>query len=519
MAIRHKLRGGEFLILILCVLVAFALRFYTFDKKSFWLDEIYTLEDSKDDLKNQIKFYKDNPTYLQAPLFFTLTHQFHPFSKPERDLRIIPLIFGTLSIPMIYLLARQFSASIALPCSLALTFMVYHISLSQDGRPYSLLMFFGMAGLYFFIKHLKTSRRGYLILVAFFFSVLFYTSYSSIPFIALSQILWVYKPREEANKPTFFSFLVLNGLILLFCLPWIVFVAINYKGQPVMDPLRLESPGSLGYILYGALHDWVSHAPLMIASILLLFLFPILSKSRKNAFILLGTIVLPIVGVYIFCKLSDFSHFVTSRYFINSLPLFFITLFFSLEVLERRLQKWRGPFRMKLLFTILVIASNLVILPIYYRSEKQDFRGLVNYLTGHIRAEDKVIVSPRLYIRGLLYYFGIDPSESRDYLLSQRMVSEDETEYSISLFCKGNRFTLSHSKTYWNRYIGEGNRVWLVVDKKTAKEIRKVYPFAVKGYFDGSVLNLVRFPTDVSMYLLLWDPEAIGERGINMALE
>jgi hypothetical protein len=519
MAIRDTVRERELLILALCVLVAFALRFYTFDKKSFWLDEIYTLEDSRDDLKGQIRYYKDNPTYLQAPLFFMITHQLYPFTKPERDLRIIPLVFGTLSIPMIYLLAKQFSPSVALPCALSLAFMTYHISLSQDGRSYSLLMFLGMAGLYFFIKHLKSSKKGYLLLVAFFFSVLFYTSYSSIPFIALSQILWFYKPKEEAEKTTFSSFLMLNGLIFLFCLPWIVFVAINYKGQPIMDPLRLESPGSFGYILNGVLHDWVPHAPLTIASVLLLILFLIMSRSRRNASILLATIVFPIVGVYIFCKLLDFSHFVTSRYFINSLPLFFITLFLSLEVLEGRFQKFRKLFRMKFLFIILLIASNLVILPIYYRSEKQDFRGLVNYLTGHIRAGDKVIVSHKLYIRGLLYYLGIDLSENRDYLLSQRRVLEDETEYSISLFYKGNKFTISHSKTFWNRYITNGERVWLVVDNKTAKEIKKVYPFAVKGYFDGSVLNLVRFPTDASMYLLLLDPEAPGEKGINMSIE
>jgi hypothetical protein len=286
-----------------------------------------------------------------------------------------------------------------------------------------------------------------------------------------------------------------------------------------MDPLRLESPGSFGYIIYGVLHDWVPYAPLTIASALLLILFPILSKSRRSASVLLATIAFPIVGVYLFCKLSDFSHFVTSRYFINSMPIFLITLFLSLDSLEGKTQAFQKLFRIKILFIILLIASNLVILPIYYCSEKQDFRGLVNYLTGHIRAGDKIIVSPKLYIRGLLYYFGIGLSEKRDYVLSQRRVSEDDTEYSISLFYKGNKFTISHSKTYWNRYIANGERVWLVVDKKTANEIKKVYPFAVKGYFDGTVLNLVRFPTDVSMYLLLWDPEAPGEKGINLALE
>src|SRR4030043_2482098 len=115
MAIKDKLRDRELLILILCVLVAFALRFYTFDEKSLWIDEIHTFNDSRDGIQNQLKYYKENPTYLHPPLFFLLTHSFYPFTKPERDLRIIPLIFGALSIPMIYFLARLFSSSIAFP--------------------------------------------------------------------------------------------------------------------------------------------------------------------------------------------------------------------------------------------------------------------------------------------------------------------------------------------------------------------------------------------------------------------
>src|SRR4030043_1404793 len=141
----------EILILLLCLLIGFALRFYTFDRKSLWLDEIHTFNDSRSGFKDQLKFYEENPHYLPPPLFFLLPHQFYPFTKPERDLRIIPLIFGTLSIPMIYLLARSFSPSIALPCTISLTFMAYHIGLSQDGRSYSLLMFIGMASIYFFM--------------------------------------------------------------------------------------------------------------------------------------------------------------------------------------------------------------------------------------------------------------------------------------------------------------------------------------------------------------------------------
>src|SRR4030065_958758 len=163
-------KRNEIFILILCLLLGFFLRFYTFDQKSLWVDEVHTYNDSRDGFKNQIKFYKENPTFLHPPLFFVLTHLFYPFEKPERDLRIIPLIFGILSIPMIYLLSRQFSPTIAFPCTFSLTFMTYHVSLSQEGRSYALLMFLGMTGLYFLMKHLQTSKKRYLPLAGFFFA-------------------------------------------------------------------------------------------------------------------------------------------------------------------------------------------------------------------------------------------------------------------------------------------------------------------------------------------------------------
>jgi len=99
----------------------------------------------------------------------------------------------------------------------------------ENGRPYSLIMLVGMAALYFFIKHLQTLERRFLIPAAFFFATLFYASYSSIQFIVLSQILWFYGPRENNRKPAFSSFLLLNGIIFTLCLPWLLFVLLVFK--------------------------------------------------------------------------------------------------------------------------------------------------------------------------------------------------------------------------------------------------------------------------------------------------
>jgi hypothetical protein len=508
----------EIFILLLCLLVGFALRLYAFDQKSLWLDEIHTFNDSKDGFKDQLKFYQETPLYLHPPLFFIVTHLFYPFTKPEGNLRIIPLIFGTLSIPMIYLLARTFSPSIALPCTLSLAFMAYHISLSQDGRSYAMLMFLGMTALYFFMKHLKTSKKRYLLPAAFFFATSLHTSYSSIPFIALSQILWFYRTNEDDNRSHFYPFLIFNGLILLFSLPWIIFIGFNYKGQPISDLFQAKRYISFWGILYGVLHDWVPHIPLMVISVILLILFPAFSKNRKNTLILLGLFFLPIGGLYLYCKLLNITHFITSRYFINFLPPFFISLYLSLDAIKTKAEKIKRFMRLDLLFLFLFIASNLLILPFYYRAEKEDFRGLVNYLKANLREGDKLFDLSMEYTPGILHYFGVYP-EGRHYVIPFWKVSGGEVEYRKSFTYQNRTFTIYHSSTCCSQYLADGSRLWLIGGSEAAHKIKGHSHFVLKGYFDGSFLNFTKFPTDASIYLFLLDPSSPNEKGIGMPIE
>jgi hypothetical protein len=509
----------EILILLLCVFIGFALRFYTFDQKSLWIDEVHTFNDSRDDFKGQINFYKQNPTYLHPPLFFVLTHLFYPFTKPERDLRMIPLIFGILSIPMIYFLSRQFSINIAIPCTVSLTFMTYHIYLSQNGRPYSLIMLIGMAGLYFFVRHLQTLKTRYLIPAALFFATLFYTSYSSILFIVLSQILWLYQLREDKRRPTFSSFLIFNGIIVFLCLPWLLFIGLNYHGQPVIDPIASQDLGPFSAMVYGILNDWVPHLPLTVISLILLIFFPFLSKNRTNAIILLAVFVVPIGGLYLYCKLLTVTQFITSRYFINFLPLFFVALFLSLDVFEAWFRKLGRFIRLDLLFIVLFIASNLVILPLYYRSEKQDFRGLVNYLNSQLRDGDKIFVKTLTYIPGILHYFKVYP-RNRYYEIPLRWkIPGKEFEFRMTLVSHGRVFTIYHSNIPYGQYVADGKRLWIITGKETAKETKNSFPCVLKGFFDGSFANFRRFPSDASMYLFLWDPQSPREKVIDMPIE
>jgi mannosyltransferase len=508
----------EFLILTLCLLIGFALRFYTFERKSLWVDEVHTFNDSRDGFKAQIEFYEKNPTYLHPPFFFVLTHLFYPFTKPERDLRVIPLIFGILSVPMIYFLSKSFSPQIALPCTFSLTFMVYHIYFSQEARPYSMLMFLGMVALYLFILYLRTSKRIYLFLAPLFFALLFYTSYTAVPFILFSQILWFNYIRDDHQPSPTSSFFIFNGLLFLFCVPWLLFLAFNYRGQLMMDPNHIEDPGTLWSIVYWILNDWVSNLPLIIVSVILLALFPFFSKNKKKALTLLALLIFPIASLYLFSKLANITHFFTSKYFITLLPLFFISIFLALSAIEIKFEKLRHLMRLKLLFAVFLIASNLLSLPLYYRSEKQDFRGLATYLKGQLRDGDSIFVRTKAYLPGVLHYFGAYP-KGRHHVISYAKEREKGIEYILSSNDPQKTFTVYNSLNCCAQYVADGSRLWIIVEKATAKEFIRNSPCVLKGYFDGSFANFRKFPTDASMYLFLWDPKSPNGKGIEMPID
>ena len=175
--------------------------------------------------------------------------------------------------------------------------------------------------------------------------------------------------------------------------------------------------------------------------------------------------------------------------------------------------------RLNLLFTILFIASNLVILPLYYRSEKQDFRGLVNYLNRHLRNGDKIFVKSYHYIPGILHYFRVDPKNRHYEIPFSWKTPGKEFELKMSLVSQNRVFTIYHSNISYAQYIADGNRLWILTGKEAAKEIKKTFPCVLKGYFDGSFANFRRFPSDASMYLFLWDPRSPQEKGIDFPIE
>jgi hypothetical protein len=122
------------------------------------------------------------------------------------------------------------------------------------------------------------------------------------------------------------------------------------------------------------------------------------------------------------------------------------------------------------------------------------------------------------YIPGILHYFG-PYLEGRHYQIPYATISEKEIEFKKSFIYRDRVYTIYSSTHCCSRYVADGNRLWIVVGEENARRLKKYSPYVLKGFFDGSFLNFVKFPSDASMYLFLYDPKSPDEKGIEMPID
>lgn len=152
------------LLLVILIVIGFFLRVYKLGEQSYWIDEGFTymqmeavhnhgyplLDSGIVDVKDIIL-----PYLLQIPRFFTVD----PFW-----LRLIPALFGTASIYVVFLLARYlWSRTVGLFAAFLLTFSYWHIAWSRQLRPYSLLVLFIFMTMLFLALYERTGKKKYLV--------------------------------------------------------------------------------------------------------------------------------------------------------------------------------------------------------------------------------------------------------------------------------------------------------------------------------------------------------------------
>jgi hypothetical protein len=153
-----------------------------------WLDEImFLLNTVRHPLAEIVTVF---PGDTQHPLYSILARlSIDLFGEHPWSLRLPAMIFGTLSIPAIYMLGFAVSTQAeALIAAALLSVSYHHVWFSQNARGYTTLAFWALLSTMFLLKGMRTGRRGSYVLYAVAASLGVYT-HLTMTFLVASHVI------------------------------------------------------------------------------------------------------------------------------------------------------------------------------------------------------------------------------------------------------------------------------------------------------------------------------------------
>jgi 4-amino-4-deoxy-L-arabinose transferase-like glycosyltransferase len=141
-------------LVLFLTICGFLLRIYHLGVPSFWMDEAISSNVAVALVKQGTPSFLSGVIYMRSILnTFFISLSFRIFDISEFSARFPSVIFGTLTIPLVYLIgAKLGNRKLALIAALFITFSVMEITWSRQARMYQQLQFFYLVSLYFFYE-------------------------------------------------------------------------------------------------------------------------------------------------------------------------------------------------------------------------------------------------------------------------------------------------------------------------------------------------------------------------------
>lgn len=413
-------------ILISLTVIGLFLRFYNLGFNSLWLDEATTHHFAK---LSFIEIWELTAGgEYNPPLFHWVEHFMLFFGNNEVILRFIPALLGILTIPLFYLIGKEFlDRNTGILAAALLTFSPFHLFYSQEARAYSMVLFFISISLYCYLLAFRSNDKKFWALFGIFSALAFWTHFYSMiitgTLILFAIIINAGKIRENVTelKPILIS---LAAFVFL-CLPLLIVTVrlfiVRTSAQPTYG---IQGFGIItdsiqqffGYNLYSAL----------IFSILLIIGFIQIFKIDKIKFYLFAGIV--IVSFLASWGLS-YKMPMIPRYLIFMLPIFYIGVAAGFRPIYSVINnRW--------LIYIFIAAIILIATPFmitYYSGySKEDWRGFSRNFESITRDGDLVVLTPGYISLPFDYYY----SNTTDHTVEFGAYTKNDLEKILS--SKGN---------------------------------------------------------------------------------
>ncbi len=428
-------------------LIAFALRLFRLGEQSLWYDEGVTWMLSQ--MQSRSLLIEWTAADIQPPLYYLLIWQSDLyFASSEWALRFPSAVFGILTLPVIYILARRLAPTHRFFPLLAATIfaispvMIYY---SQEARMYTLLVLEASLSSYFLLRVIQPTKRlwiwigGYVLIAAMalythYFAAFLLVAHGAFLLITLTQ-------RRFPKHLLVQSSAMIGGAILLFA-PWLSILISRLGDDPSYWPgaLKLEEVVRKLLITFAVgetvFEDLGQSLMLGYLGIFVICILWLLAGSNENeaaesnhqpsqnsdsssgnvaAYLFLALwLFVPILCILL---LSYQSPKFNPRYTLLSYPAFVLLLAFLLSQLIQTTQK-TIPNASQLIPRLIFTVSTLFVLgtsgfSLYNWFEepdfsKDDFQAMAQFVKERIAEDETVLLSSGHLFPVWAYYYGWD---------------------------------------------------------------------------------------------------------------
>lgn len=350
--------------------------------QSLWLDEAAQAMMSSSSLSNIGGISGD----FHPPLFHYLLHFWLKFSTNEVWMRILPLIFGLLTIYMVYFFAKSFlkSEKAAQLAALLLAAAPYHVWYSQELRSYSLVTFLTLLSVYLFTAK-KWKAYGVVNLLAFFSNYVYV-------FVIASQFIYLVLYDRKLIRRFILSQLLLLGVFIFW---WPIFrtqlasgewlTQVHPEWRSLSSPnFLIAIPLTFAKFIFGRIAFEKNILYIFLIFLMLMSVFVIMIKiccqKTKEGMLLLIQFVLPIVMAW-----------VVSFWIPLNGPW---RLIFVLPFLYLLIAYYINSFNDKhLVYIFLTIGFFGIFMQNYLpKNQKEDWRGAVEFINNNIVDKKRALV-------------------------------------------------------------------------------------------------------------------------------
>lgn len=414
------------LTLTLIVAGAIYLRVSRLGKPALWLDEILNYElvrQARPVYAWLIGFERENgPLYYLTQLLGQAL-----VVDVELQMRIIPALFGILSIPLMALLAWRATGQriVVILASLLCAASPLHVYYSREGRTYSLAVFFTILGLI----ALTPSRRS-LSLLWVSSIALTYTAASVFPVLAAFLISALFVDRKKGVLKTRFRLAIPPAVSL-------VLLGLLYGRYPPMsegDRFSGELLSVMARVFnalsYSALDNPMAHQVTVVMAIFAgVGARHLWNQNREQGL----TFLLASVGVIVMClsALMWLDHWFSPRYIATALPAYLLLVSVGVVRLAERAGTLAGRAGPAVQVLAAILIAGLLITPGVRNSEtepqrKLDWRRMARAVWERSHEGDGVIVSNAWVAHSLRFYLGELPSRVKVLDVSESMPKAQE---------------------------------------------------------------------------------------------